>query len=263
MNYVFFLNRAPFGANIREDVNCMLHIHRQFEIVLVLKNSLRMQIGLESYDIPEGHAVLIEAYQPHSFLSKEQNQCLIIEFSPDFYKPFRDHMNTHALKQCKVKISPQTLEYIRTVLPKKSLKHSDIDAYAMLAPLCLAIKNEGEWCESKNSFDDMFLQALDIISNEYSQPISREYVAKKLHIQPQTLSRIFKKRSKLSFVNYVQYIRVYNSLYLLKSNNSVTEAAYQSGFDSIRTFNRVFKSIVGMTPSEYISTGRNNFFDYS
>lgn len=263
MDYTFSLKLSHFMANIQKDVNCKLHIHRQFEIVLVLKNTLTMQIGIESYDISEGSAVFIESYQPHSFLSKESNECLIIEFSPNFYEPFRDYMNTHTLKQCKIKIPKEAVEYIRTVIPEKGAKKSDIDAYAMLAPLCHAIKTAGELCESKNRFDDIFLRALDIISNEYSQPISREYVAKKLHIQPQTLSRIFKKCSNLSFVNYVQYIRIYNSLYLLKNNESITNAAYQSGFDSIRTFNRVFKSIVGMTPSEYISSGNDSFFKRS
>ena len=262
MNYFFSVKMAHFAANLGVDINCAMHIHRQFEIVLVVENSMTMQINLDTYNIPCGTAVLVGPYEPHSFVTKEPNKCLIIEFSPDYYKPFYDWFNTHTMERRKIVMPKALFEYILTILPKKGVPCTDTEAYAMLSPLCHAIITEGKWRKEPNVRDDIFLNALDIISYEYDQPISRESVAERLNICPQTLSRIFKKNSDISFVNYVQYIRIYNALRLLKGK-SVTDAAYLSGFDSIRTFNRVFKSIVGMTPSEYASSDNNDFFDCS
>ena len=262
MDYAFSIKRAHFAANVAVDVNCSLHIHRQFEIVLVIENSMTMQINLDTYTIPCGTAVLVGPYEPHSFITKVPNKCLIIEFSPDFYEPFLDWFNAHTIESRKIIIPDTAFKYLLTVLPKKGVPCTETEAFSMLCPLCQAIITDGKWKNEQGSRDNIFLSALDIISYEYSKPITRESVAKRLNICPQTLSRIFKKNSHISFVNYVQYIRIYNALRLLKNNKSVTDAAYQSGFDSIRTFNRVFKTIVGMTPSEYMLSDCDEFFDY-
>ncbi len=263
MDYAFSMKKAHFTANLGVDVNCALHIHRQFEIVLAVENSITMQINFDTHRITEGTAVLIAPYEPHSFITKEPNKCLIIEFSPDYYKPFCEWFNTHTKESCEVIMPKAVFDYILTILPKRDVPCTDTEAYALLAPLCQAIIKGGKWKNEPNMRDDVFLNALNIISYEYAQPLSRESVAKRLNVCPQTLSRIFKKNSSLSFVNYVQYIRIYNALRLLKSNESVTDVAYSSGFESIRTFNRVFKSIVGMTPSEYASSDYDEFFNYS
>ena len=262
MNYSFAIKQTDFTANVIKDVNCSLHIHRQFEIVLVIENSLTMQINLDTHNIPCGTAVLVDPYEPHSFMTLESNRCLIIEFSPDFYPPFADWLNTHSVIRRDIIIPQKTFEYIMTVLPNTVCTDDGFKAYSLLAPLCRAIIENGEWKKEKKRFDDSFLNALDIISNEYSQPLTRDYVSQKLGICPQTLSRIFKKNSKIDFVNYVQYIRVFHSIVLIENGESITDAAYLSGFESVRTFNRVFKSIIGMTPSEYISSENNTPIDF-
>ena len=51
---------------------------------------------------------------------------------------------------------------------------------------------------------------------------------------------------------YLNSVRVKKAEeYLLDMDISITEAAYMSGFNSIQTFNRVFKKIKGCTPTEY------------
>ena len=65
-------------------------------------------------------------------------------------------------------------------------------------------------------------------------------------------SRIFKKYSGTTFINYLNNRRVSAAeLMLLEDNISVTEAASAVGFSSLTTFNRVFKEINGCTPSEF------------
>ena len=262
MEYKFALKQSKYTANVATNVNCSLHLHRQLEIVLVTENQLTMQVNLETYDIKKGTAIIVRPYEPHSFITKEPNKCLIIEFSPDFYKPFYDWLNEHTSVGRKISIPEQTFNYLLTVLPKRSTAQTDIQAYGLLAPLCRAIIENGEWKNESSRLDDVFLSALNIISREYSGALSREYVAKRLGVCPQTLSRIFKKNSKIDFVNYVQYIRIFHTIRLFEENESITDAAYQSGFDSIRTFNRVFKKIIGMAPSEYIKSGMNTSMEF-
>ena len=126
------------------------------------------------------------------------------------------------------------------------------DAYSFLAPLCRGIIEGCQWEDRKGNSDDLFINALKYISDNYEQPLSRASVARALGICPETLSRTFQRSGTISFISYVQYIRVYNSLRLLKEGNTVAYTAYSVGFESIRTFNRVFNNIIGMTPSDYV-----------
>ena len=66
------------------------------------------------------------------------------------------------------------------------------------------------------------------------------------------LSRYFKSYTGISFIDYVNSYRVNEACYLIEnSHGSILEIAYECGFDSLRNFNRVFKKIKGLTPTEY------------
>jgi AraC-like DNA-binding protein/quercetin dioxygenase-like cupin family protein len=64
--------------------------------------------------------------------------------------------------------------------------------------------------------------------------------------------RFFKKYTGQSFHNYLNQTRIhYAREYLTETEQSVTDIAFRCGFDSLQTFNRVFKNTVGRTPSVY------------
>lgn len=66
------------------------------------------------------------------------------------------------------------------------------------------------------------------------------------------LSRFFKKATKISFNTYVNQFRLNHFCYLLSnSNDTIISCALNSGFKSLRTFNRNFKEYYGITPEEY------------
>ena len=98
------------------------------------------------------------------------------------------------------------------------------------------------------------MRTAEYVMENYDKPLTRESVAAHIGIRPQSLSRIFSKKLQMTFVEYVQYVRITQSLRKLESGESVSDSAYTSGFESIRTYNRVFKSIIGKTPSEYLKS---------
>jgi len=66
------------------------------------------------------------------------------------------------------------------------------------------------------------------------------------------LSRIFSNKLNSSFNEFVNNIRVsYASTLILATDMTITQICNEAGFNSLRTFNRVFKESFHMTPSEY------------
>ncbi|GMO58158.1 MAG: hypothetical protein Ta2A_03520 [Treponemataceae bacterium] len=65
-------------------------------------------------------------------------------------------------------------------------------------------------------------------------------------------TRFFRKHIGQSFHSYLSMVRVSHAVEnLLKTDMRITDIAYQCGFSSLKTFNRVFKTYAGKSPSEY------------
>ncbi|MDO3643724.1 chromate resistance protein ChrB domain-containing protein [Mucilaginibacter sp. L3T2-6] len=86
--------------------------------------------------------------------------------------------------------------------------------------------------------------------------LSLQQLSHDLEINPSYLSREFSKYfDNLSFGDYIRKLRIEKATNLLeKTNYSLTEIAYLTGFSDQSHFNRIFKKQMGMTASEYRKT---------
>jgi len=94
------------------------------------------------------------------------------------------------------------------------------------------------------------------IWQNYKEPITLEEVAKLAYMTPQAFCRYFKKHTHNTLVNFINQVRINEACKQLTEKNSNTIAciAYNTGFNSITNFNRVFKNIVKKSPKEYLSS---------
>ncbi len=103
--------------------------------------------------------------------------------------------------------------------------------------------------------------AKDIISfcyENYTGDISLSSVASALHISRYYVSHLFAERLNINFSDYINSLRIRKACELLKSSeNSITEIAHAVGYNSVRTFDRCFVKIKGMTPREYRTKSLN------
>jgi AraC-like DNA-binding protein len=96
------------------------------------------------------------------------------------------------------------------------------------------------------------------IMQHYDKAVTLEDVAKQAHMTPQAFCRYFKKHTRHTFISFLNEVRINEACKQLTDGayDSISTIAYNCGFNSITNFNRVFKSIMTLSPSEYI----NNFF---
>jgi AraC-like DNA-binding protein len=96
---------------------------------------------------------------------------------------------------------------------------------------------------------DIFQYTMD----NFHKEVSLHDVADIANMTPNAFCRYFKQRTTKTFVNFLIDIRIGNACKLLAKNNdlSITEISYKSGFNNLANFNRKFKSLKGVTPSEY------------
>jgi YesN/AraC family two-component response regulator len=95
-------------------------------------------------------------------------------------------------------------------------------------------------------------KVIEFIKENYDTDLSREGLAAAVGLSPDHFSRIFNQVTGSKIAEYVNGLRVAEAeKRLVESDATVTEIAYAVGFDTVKTFNRAFRKITGITPSEY------------
>ncbi len=95
-------------------------------------------------------------------------------------------------------------------------------------------------------------KAIVYIDNEYEKPLQLADVAAACTVSPAYLSRLFTEHMQSSFVNYLTSVRIQHAQYLLREGNvSVKEISYQVGYQDPNYFSKIFKKIIGVSPTAY------------
>ena len=93
---------------------------------------------------------------------------------------------------------------------------------------------------------------IQILNRRAHMKDSLSDIAAEMFVSTSTLSRIFKKSTGMYFADYVMRLRVRTSLGLLRSSDmNLTQIAMNCGFSTSSAFNRSFKKVMGIMPSEY------------
>ncbi|MGG4036008.1 AraC family transcriptional regulator [Paenibacillus cisolokensis] len=99
-----------------------------------------------------------------------------------------------------------------------------------------------------NKLDDV----LHYIKNHYSQNITAQSVADHFYMSVSHFQRLFKKATGLTFIQYLQNIRIQKCCELLESTDiSIHEIANLVGYLDMKFFHALFRKKTGVTPRQY------------
>ncbi len=107
--------------------------------------------------------------------------------------------------------------------------------------------------QSRESVGNHYIsEALEILNNSYSEPLTASAVAEQLHIHPSYLHRLFREYTSRTMKEHLQRIRIQHAQeLLLKTRKSVLEIACEVGFSNTQQFQQLFRRLIGMRPLEY------------
>lgn len=96
------------------------------------------------------------------------------------------------------------------------------------------------------------IRSLRYIEENHDRHLNLEEASKAVNMSVRYFCKIFKKSTSMTFVEYLSHLRIEKSKdLLLNPHKSISETAFQVGFESITQFNRTFKKIAGQTPTQY------------
>lgn len=116
----------------------------------------------------------------------------------------------------------------------------------------LSMKSNQLAVQTTNAEPPVITKAKKFIEEHHTEDLSLGEVAAAVHTSVFYFCKLFKKVTGLNFTEFVSRTRVEKAKNLLLNPNlRISEIAYEVGFQSLTHFNRVFKKVVGESPTEY------------
>ena len=250
------------------------HWHTYGEIVLVGPGKTNVfMVNQHRYELAEGDFLLIWPREIHEIIDADREKSLIIQFSNAFMTSLFDlqrimhfYRNLHVL--C-IHAHPQLVSELRTITdrmkeiflgpePDRELRCCMLLMEFMLKldehreELAPEIKR-GDSYSDDNTIMRRMMTVTDYIKNNLTaDDLSQGTMAQMAGISKDYFSRIFRNVTGMNYSKWLNMIRLEKATELLAGKDmTLTEIAMLSGFQSISSFNRVFRAEKGMAPSEY------------
>lgn len=104
--------------------------------------------------------------------------------------------------------------------------------------------------------NDIYRYTMD----NFTKDITLAQIAAVSYLTPQSFCRYFKKHTTKTYIHFLNEVRINEARkrFMEMNFDSIATVAFHCGFNNVISFNRMFKSIVGKTPSEFIKQYHKN-----
>jgi len=261
------------------------HFHPECELVYTTSGTGKRIIGDSIEVFGPGDMIFLGPNIPHVWYSDSayykkdadlHSQAFVLYFSKEIFGDrFYQLEETQALKdffkkaERGLKISGTTQKHIVPLLEKMNdgngLKRL-VYLLEILEHLAASQKTEALASISyKNSYDTRDNHKIDevflYLNKNFMRDISMPEVAALCHMTPQSFCRFFKTRTKSTFADFLNDIRISHARKLLieSDEQTIAEIAYLSGYKNLSNFNKLFKIKTKLTPREYKRNLQSNW----
>ncbi len=232
------------------------HLHQTLELVYVMKGSLELGVGLELFHMEEGDIGLVFPDVNHhcQVFSEQYSEVLYINIPTRTLGTYEELLKRKAPVYPVIKYGELPSEIYPAIQSMKGSVPKNIwivQAYLQVIFVrCIPLLTLTE--KSQVGSNDLIYQTVSYISANFRKSFLLEDMAKDLGVSKYVLSRVFSKTFHRNFNQYLNDARLgYAKQRLENTNDPTTNICLDSGFESQRTFNRVFKEKYMVSPSEY------------
>lgn len=249
--------------------NMALHWHVEFEFIRILKGSFKIIIDDQTFFVPAGSFIFIPAVALHEGIPYDcEYECIVFDMNMLMNK--NDSCCKLIRKITDHEVEIQYVHYgsysdlhqiVWTLFDAMSSKK---DGYQMsvlgaLYQIIGLIFSENfynpapEQPPRSHRKIVQLKQALEFIESSYNKQISLQEMADSVNMSSKYFCRFFQEMTHRTPVDYLNYYRIERASYdLLTTDQSITEVAFNSGFNDLSYFIKTFKKYKGTTPKQYL-----------
>lgn len=243
------------------------HLHREFEVNLILDGSVEILSQGRGYHAETGDFFVFDPYQPHELRAREGTVLILsIQISPTFFSDYFPQMESvrfgteifhRAASPRHQQLYRQLLELTCCYCQKAPFYEldcaRDINALfrALLDVSAFTVVSEAER-PAQRARQERVRYLAERIEGGFSEKLLLGDLAKELGVDLYYLSHFFREHFGLSFQEYLAKLRCEKARReLLLTDRSLLDISLSCGFSSPKYFQRAFQKQYGATPKEY------------
>ena len=230
-----------------ENLSFPTHLHQCFELILIRSGEMNITVDGKSFRLTEKDALLIFPNQLHALESTECEYILCI-FSPQLVRAYFTKISDKLPQNNLFRPS----EYLTEALAQLEQTSSIIEKKGILYCLCSQFDKSAIYEKKAEKDPSLMYRIFHFVEKHFAGECSLYDLSKCTGYDYSYLSRYFKKTVGISFNSYVTHFRLSNACYLLENTTEpIVQCAFESGFSSLRSFNRRFQKELHTTPTQY------------
>ena len=237
------------------------NFHKNLELIVVLDGECSLWVSDRSYTMRAGEAAFVMPYQIHHFSVVGDGHIICTTFHESLINSMRNTI-VGARPDNPVFIpSKPTYDYFCCQMQGLFGENSGVVKLIEPESKRLMVKGllyalESEFIDQASlsyidDFDSVTTTILNYVSEHFKENITLKDIATNTGYNYQYVSRTFNSMMGMSFKEILNLHRMQYAFRLLKYNEmSVIDIAYESGFQSVRSFYRVCLELYGCSPAE-------------
>lgn len=256
----------------------MMHWHPFIEILVSLYDNNEITINFTKHILKENDLVILYPGDLHSLDHVAEDAFILVQFPLDLLKimtEFNNNLSIFYQYHC-IKYDPANIDVDRMIILIKEISElyysegsfHEVQIYCLLLEFFIKL---GRYCINSKKEDfshdanaeyksiKLMAEACLYISQNCTKPLTLDDISRQIGISKFHFSRLFKTYTNMTFIDFLTTERIKRAESLISNPNThMIDIAFDSGFSSISSFNRAFKKIRGLPPSEFRKTLINN-----
>jgi len=249
------------------------HFHPEYELTLIVRSQGKRFVADNISDYRDGDLVLLGPNLPHTWQSspaadaRVHHKACVIQFPENFLG--EGFFGAAELRQVKGLLRrsahglcftggsrDEASQQIKALGQLSGLRKltSFLEILGILARSrkAITISSPGFVPSLHHANHRRIDQVCNYINSNYQQNISQPLVAELVQMSPSSFSTFFRKTVGLTFVDYVNNLRISHACRLLiETEHSILKICHSAGFNNLSNFNRRFLKHKGSSPRQY------------
>lgn len=228
------------------------HWHMEHELIACREGSAQVMLDDTMFNITQQQCIFCHSGRVHYISASPDSLLLVCLFNEKMYDPIT---SPFALEN-------PVFEDRYGILPKLSeIRHElqnqpiffECRTEAMIGEILVDVFRGEPLRKAQWQFSDVitrYKQLLNYIDLEYEH-ITYQNAVQFMNMSDAYFSRYFKRQAGMTFSQYLNVVRIEKAVQLLDSapTMKITDVMLRCGFNTIRSFNRVFREVTGFTPT--------------
>ena len=246
----------------------LTHSHQYNEIYFLQSGKCNVYIDNETYCLEDGSVLFIPAFKEHTFIYPftQDIKRTVLYISTEqlnwyFNKDFKDEINNLFINK-HLQLSRKSFSNLSNIFEKIQFEKYSLDNmsesltkayfFELIIYLIRCQRYTHNINQRTNLSNITIGEIVNFIENNYSRQLTLPEIAAQLGISESSLTKKIKIFTNMTFKEYLTKTRIEAAKSLLiSSEKSITEIAYECGYNNSNFFGDVFKKAVGMSPSSY------------